>query len=171
MKILYKAGIFTTIGICVGAGLVYLNNSKQPTDFHTSSYDIFKHGEKVVLYSIDPKQTNTSNVKDSFNNYPVLSKVEVVDPNLQSELKSALIEGMNQNAIAAKCFNPRHGLRVSWGLKTIDVVICFECSSLEVYSTKRVSVVSVSNYAEPLFDRILRSARNTVVKPFSRSNS
>ncbi len=155
MKILYKAGILTTIGICVGAGLVHLNNSKQPTDFHTTSYDIFTHGKKVVVYSLDPKQTNTSTGKDNFNDYPVLSKIEVVDPKLQSELKSALIEGMNQNAIEAKCFNPRHGLRVSSGLKTIDVVICFECNKLEVHSTKRVNALSVSNSAEALFDRIL----------------
>jgi hypothetical protein len=171
MKILYKAGIFVTIGVCVGAGWIYWNKSKQPTDFDSSSYDIFKNGEKVVLYSLEPQRKNTLTVKDSFRDYQVLGQVEVVDANLRSTLKSALIEGMNQNAIVAKCFNPRHGLRVSWGLKTIDLVICFECNSLEVYSPKQVSVLSVSNSAEPLFDRILRSARNTAVKPFSRSNS
>jgi hypothetical protein len=169
MNILSKAGILTTIGICLGAGLIYGNDSKQPTDFHTSSYDIFRSGEKIVVYSlaqpplggIDPQKTSTSNLKDGFRGYPILAQAEILDPNLRSELKSTLVKGMNQNAVAAKCFNPRHGLRVSSGLRTVDLVICFECSSLEVHSTKRVSVLSVSNSAEALFDRILRSNKIT----------
>jgi hypothetical protein len=164
MKILYKAGILATIGICLGAGLIYGNDSKQPTDFHTSSYDIFRSGEKIVVYSLDPQKASTSNLKDGFRGYPILAQAEILDPNLRSELKSTLVKGMNQNAVAAKCFNPRHGLRVTSGLRTVDLVICFECSSLEVHSTKRVSVVSVSKSAEPLVDRILRSTKITPSK-------
>jgi hypothetical protein len=164
MKILSKAVILMTIGICTASGFRYWNDVKQPTDFHVSSYDIFNHGEKVVIYSLDPQQTGTSTVKDSFRDYPILAQAEVLDPNLQAELKSSLIKGINQNVVAAKCFNPRHGLRVSQGLKTVDVVICFECSRLEVYSTKRVNTLTVSNSAEALFDRILRSSKIAPLK-------
>jgi hypothetical protein len=172
MNILSKSLILMTIGICTASGFRYWNDVKQPTDFHVSSYNIFNHGEKVVIYSlaqpplggIDPQQTGTSTVKDSFRDYPILAQAEVLDPNLQAELKSSLIKGMNQNVVAAKCFNPRHGLRVSQGLKTVDVVICFECSRLEVYSTKRVSTLTVSNSAEALFDRVLRSSKIAPLK-------
>jgi hypothetical protein len=164
MKILYKAGIFATIGICLSAGLIYGNDFKQPAEFHTSSYDIFKSGEKIIVYSIDPQQASDSKPQNGFRGYRILAQAEILDANLRSELKSTLVKGMNQNAVAAKCFNPRHGLRVSSGLRTVDLVICFECSSLEVHSTKRVSVLSVSNSAEALFDRILRSNKITPSK-------
>lgn len=36
--------------------------------------------------------------------------------------------------MVAACFNPRHGLRAVHAGHTVDLVICFECLTLEVFA-------------------------------------
>jgi hypothetical protein len=51
---------------------------------------------------------------------------EAVKEKLLAELRQSLV---NRHA-AAKCFEPRHMIRVERKGETIDVLICFDCSNL-----------------------------------------
>jgi hypothetical protein len=58
-------------------------------------------------------------------------------------LADALRLGAEDNfGIAAGCFNPRHGLRLKGGGKSVDLVICFECLQVEVFVNGESAKVS-----------------------------
>ena len=43
------------------------------------------------------------------------------------QLLGVLGEGVAEGGAPARCFNPRHGVRVKLADRTVDLVICFEC--------------------------------------------
>ena len=56
---------------------------------------------------------------------------------MQKQLLDALYKGIaDSDGNGAKCFDPRHGIRASVDGKTVDLVICFECSWVYVFYDK-----------------------------------
>ena len=59
------------------------------------------------------------------------------------------------------CFRPRHGIHATRGQKVVDLLVCFECSQVEVYSggSDQPSLgLRTSGSPEPVFDKALRDA-------------
>jgi hypothetical protein len=64
---------------------------------------------------------------------------------------------MAESKGGAKCFLPRHGIRVTADGKTIDLVICFECSWIYIYyGDKDGPHVTTSGGPQPAFDKVLK---------------
>src|SRR5262245_2261848 len=85
--------------------------------------------EKVVLYSLEP--SDKAGKKD-FHGWTVLGKVELKDKDTRAKTIKAVTESLAVGS-GAMCFRPRHGLRLERKGKSVDLVICFECSSVRVY--------------------------------------
>ena len=61
--------------------------------------------------------------------------------------------------MAAACFIPRHGIRMTSGRDTVDLVICFECLSVNVYvNDKREKGFLTTRDPQPTFDAVLKAA-------------
>jgi hypothetical protein len=127
-----------------------------------------KAPEQMTLYSLDgrPKQIReersgkTEEDVETFHSYLVLGKIGVNDATKRQELISALKHGIsNKPEQGARCFVPRHGLRIVETAKTIDYVICFECLRVHEYQPdQEMRRDLISDKVQPVFDKPLKEA-------------
>src|SRR5262249_50651629 len=91
--------------------------------------------ETFELYSLDPdRKGKAAPVKDGFHGWKVLGKTEVKGKADRKRLNDALRLGVEDNfGMVAACFIPRHGIRLKGGGRTVDLVICFQCFSAQVF--------------------------------------
>lgn len=118
--------------------------------------------EHLVLYSIDGRDFEPGQepqTAEKFYNYPVLGKIEI-----QSEADRATIIQAVKRSVAGgtlslgkHCFWPRHGIRATFAGETIDLVICFECDSLNVEGAIEASE-PISDAAQPVLNEFLTKA-------------
>lgn len=115
--------------------------------------------EQLTLFSIDGRDLNRREkgiTDETFQGFPVLGKLEISDPNERKKLIAALKEGIRRGPIAgAKCFWPRHGIRVTEKGKTIEFAICFECRN---FSMDPGPGGLISGEVQPAFDKPLKDA-------------
>jgi hypothetical protein len=123
--------------------------------------------DQLILYSIDgPSYYKSDGVltpdqeKGALHNrYPVLGKVEITEPKQRREIISALKTAVETPSSRKACFIPRHAIRFIKGGKTIDLVICFQCSNYQIYRQGEYdSGGGIGDSVQPLFDEILRDA-------------
>jgi hypothetical protein len=114
------------------------------------------------LLSLDPtlltdKQRRRLGPK-LFQGYRVLGRVKVQKGRERDELLQALHESIANSPLDyAYCFEPRHAIRTSVGAQIAELVICFGCHRIEVYSPGH-SRTSISATAEPSLDAALKRA-------------
>jgi hypothetical protein len=125
--------------------------------------------EQLILYSIDGRDFRPGEepkVEEKFHGYPVLGKVEITDADKRHEIATALKDGLAQSdGKMAKCFWPRHGIRVVEKGRTIEYVICFECYQLVAHEGDSQSVKPVTRDPQSVFDRHLTAAGIPLAPP------
>jgi hypothetical protein len=132
--------------------------------------------DKLILYSLDPPPPRGDEEPppapvpgEVLYGYPVLGKVEVSDPARRREVIAAIKSAVrDKSAVQAKCFDPRHAIRVVKGNETIELVICFSCHNYDGYRQGvRVTKLtpSISGSAQPLIDQTLREAGVPLAAP------
>jgi len=92
--------------------------------------------------------------------WEVLGKSEIKDPAVRKELMEAMQDGIaTSDGTYAKCFNPRHGLRVREKDKITDYLICFECGQIEIF-TKNENRTTKTTTGAPaeIFNKRLKEA-------------
>ena len=74
---------------------------------------------------------------------------------------AALETGAKDNTgEAAACFNPRHGIRVKSGDKTVDLVICFECLQVKSFAGDKDGPSYLTTRSpQPTLDQVLTDAK------------
>ena len=99
--------------------------------------------------------------EEMFRGIPVLGKVEITDPVKRKEIIDALNVSKAEGRSGAKCFYPRHGVRVVEGGREVDHLICFECHWLQIYlnGVLRSDLVPISQHAQPVFNKVLDEAK------------
>lgn len=123
------------------------------------------------LLSLEPSSSDDDEDKDKkvekFHGWRVLGKTAVKEADARKTVLTALLKGIAENdGSAAKCFNPRHGLRAMHDKKSVDLVICFECLQIEVYvDGKQVhpaggrGAILTSESPQPTLDKLLKDAK------------
>jgi hypothetical protein len=130
---------------------------------------VLEKGERFLLLSLDPthpdsRQAPSPQPKEMFHDYAVLGKTEISDAVIRAELLRALYKGIaDSDGVVAACFNPRHGISATLGSETVDLVICFECLSIETHAKMGKNVLTTRS-PEPTFNRALKRARLPVAK-------
>lgn len=118
--------------------------------------------EQLTLYSIDGRDFEPGQrpkATEAFKGYPVLGKVEVTDPDKRKEITESLKKGLaKSDGKMAKCFWPRHAIRVVEKGRTIDYVICFECYQLETYKEDAKTVKPITKEPQQVLNRHLTDA-------------
>jgi hypothetical protein len=114
--------------------------------------------ENFDLYSLEPRAAQG---ETDFHGWKVLGKTAVKEADVRKKLITALEKGAAESdGSRPDCFNPRHGIRVSRGGKTMDLVICFECQQVEVYAgDERGKNFLISKSPRPVFNQVLKDAR------------
>jgi hypothetical protein len=117
---------------------------------------ILEKADEIELYSLDPDR-KTRTKTGGLRGWKVLGKTT-----LSGGEKKAIVQALQKGVAdsdgsAAKCFNPRHGIVATHGGKTVELVICFECSSISgSIDGTRFSKLTAGGPAE-VFNRMLEA--------------
>jgi hypothetical protein len=131
----------------------------KPNKMPARAQAALEKSQNVELFSLDPslprKQT-----KESFHDWAVLGKTTLNTEAGRKRLRTAFERAVRESSGAvAACFNPRHGIRVSYEKGTIDFIICFECLLVQIIEGDNyLPDVLVSDSGQIVFDGILRDA-------------
>lgn len=128
-------------------------------------------GERLVLLSLDPERPLPGlPTRPTFHGHTVLGETEIRDAKDRAELLRALYDGIaTADGAAPACFNPRHGLRATHRDRTVELVICFECTQIEVHDGRgRERGVRTAREPQPVLDRLLTKAGVPLADPRPR---
>jgi hypothetical protein len=119
--------------------------------------------DKIILFSIDGRDgLHRGQKKDveTFSGFPVLGKIEITDAKQREVLIATLKDAIARKPPeVVKCFWPRHGLQVTEKAKTVEYVICFECSRFEEFVGEELLRYDFLNSdVQPVFDKPLKDA-------------
>ncbi|MDC0744471.1 hypothetical protein [Polyangium mundeleinium] len=102
---------------------------------------------------------------ESFHGHQVLAKGDVADPKARERIVGIVNAGVRKGGTQAKCFNPRHGVHAVREGHTVDLVICYECSALDVVEDGRSTTIPTGDVQADL-DEAFRAAG--IVRPAGR---
>jgi hypothetical protein len=121
---------------------------------------ILENASQFELLSIG-NDTSPKNHTEEFHRWPVIGKTTIKDPDTRKRLVAALEKGVEENkGDVMKCFNPRHGIRVTHGGMTADFVICFECYQVIAYvAGGKGQRFLITDSPAPIFNQTLQHAK------------
>ena len=129
------------------------------------SRSVLENCDKLTLYSLKPFPTHSENGKPdpgTFEDYPIVGKTEI-PADRRNEVLAQLYNGLAvpDNFLSFGCFSPRHGLRAEKGKQCVDLMICFSCQQMQVFTEKRPDQMTTGISSEPrhAFDRILKDGK------------
>lgn len=97
-----------------------------------SAAEILESGERFELLALEPMPLEKP-TPEAFCGYEVRGRAPV-DPATGRAALRLVQEGiLASDGSVAACFNPRHGIRVESPAGTCDLVICYECLSMQVF--------------------------------------
>jgi hypothetical protein len=122
--------------------------------------DLLERAEKFELLSLSPADDpNRPKAAERFHGWDVLGKKTITNPDLCNRLAAALRTGVNHSDTSGKpgCFNPRHGINFVHQGDSIDLVICFECGLVIVYTNATdASGFKITDSPQSTFNDALR---------------
>jgi len=131
--------------------------------FPGDSQRIFDNADQLTLFALDPSSNpgeDENYMKPSqgfFHGYRIVGKT-MVRGRERARLLRTIYSGISDEAEAAACFSPGHGLRASRDGQNVDVVICFGCQQLLIYSPKGKGYATISRTPRAYFNSALTSS-------------
>ncbi len=119
---------------------------------------ILEGAMEIELFSLEPIRPSQQPAED-FHGWKVLGKKIITDRPTCKEVVEAFEKGVREyKGGPARCFNPRHGIRVGFAGKTAEFVICFECFQVRTYiAGTRERTFLISRSPADLFNKLLQS--------------
>jgi hypothetical protein len=142
-----------------------IESGDDPHAIPASAKAILEAATRLELLSLQPTAPDDQS-KDDFHGWKVLGTKAVEDEKTREELVEVFEHGVAEyKGGPAKCFNPRHGIRVKDNGTTVDFVICFECFQVRLYTTgEKEKNFLVSRSPAELFNKILKEGGVALVK-------
>ncbi len=128
---------------------------KLPEAFRTA----LDKAEVLQLMSLVPEKAE-GKVDDAVGGYEVRKIAKLKKGDDRAIALILLDEGLREADGIAKCFNPRHAIRVVHEKKTYELLICFECSQVHLFEDgKRVGdTLPISTSPQETYNRTIRNA-------------
>jgi hypothetical protein len=125
----------------------------------SAASEALENADRYELLSLDPRLQIPA-TPGLFHGFRVLGQTVVSDSGKRRELNRALHRGAKSMfANLPRCFNPRHGIRVTRAGRTTDFLICFECQQVEVrVGDQLVADWLTDDSPQPEFDQVLPQA-------------
>jgi hypothetical protein len=120
-------------------------------------------GEGLELYSLN----GDTDEPGGWHGAKVLGRTTVRAAADRKALASALKKGVEEGKDGARCFIPRHGVRVAHAGKRYDLLICFECRWPYVYTdgSDKPLVLLTSETPQKALNKLLTDAKVPLAKP------
>ena len=134
--------------------------AKEPNRIPMDLQAILEKADSIELISLSPSRLKEE-PKDAFHGWKMLGKTTVNKAEDRKALVEAFVKGVAENkGMAARCFNPRHGIRAKHDGKTADFVICFECYQVHAYlDDGKAKYFLISRSPTELFNKTLMNAK------------
>lgn len=121
-------------GVLLMANVQAAEEAKDTNALPADLSAILEKAESLTLFSLHPERADEKENEKSFHGYPVHGSVELKDK-VKTEAVTAVLKGIaDSTGIVANCFMPRHGLRATLNGKTVDLLICYQCAQIVVYT-------------------------------------
>jgi hypothetical protein len=109
--------------------------------------DFLRTADSFILFSIEPIPGGQAPSTNTFCGRIVVGQLTIRRPETRANLIDALDKGIRAippsppgvPVFLPDCFFPRHGIRAIKGDETVELLICFECSQVQVSSNKNRS--------------------------------
>lgn len=88
--------------------------------------------DQFEIYELEPSDADYSG-KSGFHGFTILKRANVDDSGAQRAIAEIVNRGVRMGGQQARCFNPRHGIHATGSGRTVDLVICYQCSSIIVH--------------------------------------
>jgi len=130
------------------------------------SLNALRFGTDFELYSLDPINGDIESNSDGFQGVTVLGIIQPAQQD-REKLIDALVVGVDENdGSLVTCFEPRHGIRVTYDNKQFDFVICFECHRINSYiDDKDSQTIFTSSTPAEVFNAVLLRASIPLPEP------
>jgi hypothetical protein len=92
---------------------------------------LLRNADTLVLFSLEPFSGPSD--PRGFHGWPVLGQVAIDKEDREAFVDAVIAGAASNDSKRALCFDPRHGIRAVSKAGTVDLVICFECSQVEVF--------------------------------------
>jgi hypothetical protein len=121
---------------------------------------VFEKADQIIIYSLDPSFDNKEpDESKGFHGWKILGSTTIKDAKARGKIVAAIAKGLDESdGTAAKCFNPRHGLRATVDGKPVDVVICFECLQMQFFAGEAPKTETTTRSPEKALDEVLTAA-------------
>lgn len=125
---------------------------------------VLDNAEHITLYSIDPRRPGDPTLPaphGKIQDYRICGSAEVPAGTERKALLDSLYKAIDEEFVpegtarVVMCFDPHHAIRATRHERSIDLVICFMCSTIHIHDSNKPSVL-VSKSAEPTFDATLK---------------
>jgi hypothetical protein len=129
-----------------------------------------ENGTTFKLLSLRPEMfvsgtPNEGSERPLFYGYAILGETEITSTTARKELLGSLRKAVSHGpSTAARCFNPRHAIRVTNNGTQFDFLICFECRRMRVISSGETNYVSLKG-DQTTFDNALSQAHIPLPPP------
>ncbi len=92
----------------------------------------------------------------------MLARVSVKDKETRAAVVAATLKGIQESdGSIARCFEPRHGIRVVHEKKTVELLICFACSQTEVFvDGKGIGTAPTTRSPSATLNKVLPKAKD-----------
>ena len=132
---------------------------------------------KLTLYSIDFRESGMPDLgeptydlksknagKERIGAWVVLGKIEIKDPKQRKEIMDSIHEAIRNPDPQAKCFWPRHLIRVEEAAGPSEITICFSCNGYEASGQLATEhTEAISDRPKDLLNKILADAKIEMV--------
>lgn len=156
-------GIRCLCALALLAGIAGATESLPENKLPAAVRTALEKADTVELFSLN----GATNVKDGWHGAKVLGKTTIRDKATRTALAKAVKKGVDDGKDGARCFIPRHGLRMTHAGTSYDVLICFECHWLYIYTegTDRPLVLMVSESPQKELNKILKASKVPLAEP------
>lgn len=89
--------------------------------------------------------------------WKIVRRVEVTDAREITLLRAGIQRSIETGGPVAACFNPRHGVRFIRNGQAVELILCFECASMDAKGSPEFEGAAISTAAEAAFYRIFRA--------------
>ena len=163
-QMIFSVAVATAIGFSTQV-------ASQVNKIPDQAREILEKATQFELLSIG-EGAYTNNPPEEFHGWRVIGKTTIKDPNARKQLVAALEKGVEENkGDIMKCFDPRHGVRVTHNGVTADFVICFQCFQAMAYvAGGKGQRFLITDSPAPVFNQTLRKANVPLAREPGKKN-
>ena len=100
-------------------------------NFPERAATLLRNADTLLVLSLEP--VGGPSDPKGFHGWPVLGEVSVPEKDREAFVEAVIAGAASNDSKRALCFDPRHGIRAVSKAGTVDLVICFECSQVQVF--------------------------------------